>query len=82
MNGESREIQATQMPAQQGQQVGRSVALGVVCPGAQVVQQREQSLLHFGSLRVHTAHLREQRSHNEALLGLPHIFTGSGQHLS
>ncbi len=80
--GELRQIQPTQVPAQQAQQrhqVGRAIALGIVGPCAKVVQQREQLLLESSALRVHVPQLREQRSHKEALLGLPHIFLGSGQ---
>jgi len=76
-----RQIQATQVTAllaQQRQHVRRSVALGIVCPFPQLVQQREQLLLQSSALRVHVPQLRENRRDDEALLGLPHVFAGFG----
>src|SRR5947209_17818648 len=81
-NDKLRQIDASQMSpmlTQQRQHIGRSIALGIVGPCAQLVQQREQLLLQSSALRVHVPQLREQRSHKEALLSLPHIFLGSGQ---
>src|SRR5439155_20055048 len=77
--GKLRQVQAAQVPAQlvqQRQQVRRSIALGVICPCAQLAQQRQQVLLHCGSLQVDTLHLGEQRSHDEPLLGLPPVVLG------
>ncbi len=51
----------------------------MVIPFAQPVQQREQLLLYRGSHRVGAAQVRQNGSHNEALLGLPHIFLGGSQ---
>src|SRR6266446_6265528 len=48
-------------------------------PCSQLGEQREQVLLHFGSLRVHVAQARQNWGHDEPLLGLPHVFTGIGQ---
>ena len=70
------------MPAllsQQRQHVGRSVALGGVFQCAQLLQQTKQVLLQINSPPVHTPYLREQRSHNEPLLSLAHVFFGGGQ---
>src|SRR5438105_489816 len=65
--------------AQQRQHVGRSVALRILCLHTQLVEQREQVLLHFSSSRVYTPYLLEQRYHQEPLLSLPHVFLGGGQ---
>ena len=70
------------MPAllsQQRQHVGRSVALGGVFQCALLLQQPKQVLLQINSPPVHTPYLREQRSHNEPLLSLAHVFFGGGQ---
>src|SRR5437763_7264466 len=37
------------------------------------------ALLHFIAPSVHTAQVREQGNDEEALLGLPYVFLGSGQ---
>ena len=77
-----RQVETTQVPAllsQQRQHVGRSVALGGVFQCALLLQQPKQVLLQINSPPVHTPYLREQRSHNEPLLCLAHVFFGGGQ---
>ena len=55
-DAELRQIQAAQVPAllaQKRQHVRRSVALRILCFCTQLVEQREQVLLHFNSPTVH-----------------------------
>src|SRR5439155_8037244 len=81
-NAELRQIQAAQVPAllaQERQHVRRSIALLILCLCTQLVEQREQVLLHFNSPPVHTPYLRKQRSHKEPLLSLAHVFFGGCQ---
>src|SRR5437899_3544804 len=70
------------MPAklsQQRKQIRWSIPLSVVSPFALLDEQREQLLLQRGSQRVGAAQASQNGGHNEALLGLPHIFFAGSQ---
>ncbi len=70
------------MPAlqeEQHQYVSRPVALRVICLCMQPGEQREQLLLQGISLRVGAVQARQNGGHDEALLGLPHVFTDGRQ---
>ncbi len=74
-----RQVQLTQIPAQQPQQrhqVGRAIPLGLLGPSAQPIQQRAQLPLHLGSRMSHALQAFEQRSQQQPLLRLPHIVLG------
>src|SRR6266849_10299895 len=70
------------MPAklsQQRKEIRWSIPLSVVSPFALLDEQREQLLLYRGSQRVGVAKASQNGGHNEALLGLPHIFLAGSQ---
>ena len=71
-----RQIQPTQVPAQQPQQrhqVGRSIPLGRGGPGTHLIEQNAQLLLHVGSPLIHVLQASLQRSEQQSLLGLSHV---------
>ena len=64
------------LQAQQGQHVGRAIALGIVGALTQPGEQGQQALLQLLSALVASAELHQQRGHQQALLGLSHVFFG------
>ncbi len=65
--------------SQQRKEIRWSIPLSVVSPFALLGEQREQLLLYRGSQRVGAAQASQNGGHNEALLGLPHIFLAGSQ---
>ena len=71
------------MPAQLAQehdQVGRPIALGLLFPRTQLAEQPQQLLLHRPGLAVDGLQAQEHRGYDQPLLRLPHIVLGSRLH--
>ena len=78
-DGEPREVQAAQVAAQlleQGEDVGRAVALAGLVLGAELVEQGQQVLFDLGVGAQFAAQSLEEGVHQQAHLGLAHIVFG------